>query len=184
MEPLTNIPKNSLVFVDSNIFIYHFCFSPDSDISARCTEFFLRSLRDGIKMFTSTSIVAEVLHRAMLYEATEKFAIDPKGALGKLQKNPELAKKLTQYHGIPTKILEFGVNSRLPRLETKYLKTVVVFTKRTSPIPQRSPPASESIRTHPSSLHTQRSCRRYYFSPIHLSAEHNRAGLARRTLAP
>ncbi len=118
MESLTTIPRDSPVFVDSNIFVYHFCYAPDQGLSTRTTEFFLRSIRDGLRLFTSTSVLAEVLHRALLYEATAKFDVDPKTTLNKIQKNPALTKDLTEYHTIPQSIVEFGVNVLSITMET------------------------------------------------------------------
>ncbi|UCE17776.1 MAG: PIN domain-containing protein [Gemmatimonadota bacterium] len=107
MEPLVNIPTEETVFIDANIFVYHFCMTADS-IDDRCTEFLQKVESGVVQAFTSTSVVLETLHRAMIYEATEKAGLEPKGAMHKLQKNPEFIQNLTQYSTIPQRILDFG----------------------------------------------------------------------------
>jgi predicted nucleic acid-binding protein len=65
---LKNIPSNTHVFVDSNIFIYHFL-----DVSVPCTNFLERIEMEDITAYTSTVVLSEVLHRLMIAEVVEKI---------------------------------------------------------------------------------------------------------------
>ena len=107
MEPLANIPTDETVFIDANIFVYHFCTTSNS-IADKCTEFLQKVESGVIHAVTSTSVILETLHRAMIYEVTEKTGLEPKGAMRKLQKNPEIIQNLTQYSEIPQSIIDFG----------------------------------------------------------------------------
>ncbi len=105
---MTIIPDNSDVFIDANIFIYHFCESNDL-LSNLCSDFLLRVENSQLSGFTTTTVISEALHRAMIFEATNISGLDAKGALTKLRKKPDLIKQLTQYSKIPEKITEIGI---------------------------------------------------------------------------
>ena len=60
---LADIPSGSRVFIDSNIFIYHFL-----DLSEICTSFLERIGAHEIRGFTSEVVMAEVLHKLMVAE--------------------------------------------------------------------------------------------------------------------
>jgi len=108
MESLSNLPPNASVLVDANVFIYHFC-AADGNIANRCSDFLLRVEKGHFQAFATIPILAETLHRAMIFEATAMTGLDPKGALNKLKKNPEHVKRLTQYANIPERIVDIGV---------------------------------------------------------------------------
>ena len=107
MESLANIPADVTVFIDANVFVYHFCASTNS-VSDKCTDFLQKVESGMIQAVTSTSVVLETLHRAMIYEVTEKTGLEPIGAMRKLQKNPEIIQTLTQYSEIPQSISDIG----------------------------------------------------------------------------
>ncbi|MBN2088137.1 hypothetical protein JW964_00910 [candidate division KSB1 bacterium] len=85
MESLTKIPDNISVLIDANIFIYHFC-GAEVAVAKNCSDFLNKIENEQIHGFTTTFIIAEVLHRSMIYEAVGKFNLNPKGAINKLQK--------------------------------------------------------------------------------------------------
>ena len=78
---LDEIPTGTRVFVDSNIFIYHFL-----GISESCTSFLSRAESQDIVAYTSTIVLAEVLHRLMIAEVVERYNLKPKDALEFLKK--------------------------------------------------------------------------------------------------
>jgi predicted nucleic acid-binding protein len=108
MESLLNIPNNISVFIDANIFIYHFCSAGDV-ISERCSDFLNKVENEQIRAFTSTFVIAEVLHRAMIHEAVGKTGLNPKGAMNKLQKDSDLIKSLNQFSQIPIILTDIGI---------------------------------------------------------------------------
>jgi len=108
MESLKNIPDNISVFVDANIFIYHFC-GPQNELSNHCSDFLLKVENEQIQAITSTLVLAEVLHRAMIFEAIGKTGLSPQGAMNKLKKSPKLVKSLNRYLEIPNIITDIGI---------------------------------------------------------------------------
>jgi predicted nucleic acid-binding protein len=89
---INDIPDSREVFIDANIFIYHF-----ASISEQCTHLFER-IRDGeLTGFVNTIILAEVLHRRMIAEALEKGLVTPKNAVRRLKERSDFVKTLTQY---------------------------------------------------------------------------------------
>ena len=89
---INDIPDSRGVFIDANIFIYHF-----AGISKQCTHLFER-IRDGeLTGFVNTIILAEVLHRRMIAEAIEKGLVTSKNAVRRLKERPDFVKSLTQY---------------------------------------------------------------------------------------
>ena len=80
------------VFIDANIFIYNF-----GGHSAECKDVLLRCAKGELLGITSTFILAEVLHRLMIAEATQKEFITDKNPVKKLREHPEIIKKLSTY---------------------------------------------------------------------------------------
>ena len=62
---LSEIETGSRVFVDANIFIYHF-----TGVSNECSDFLERCERGKIHATTTVSVIMEVLHCLMIVEAT------------------------------------------------------------------------------------------------------------------
>jgi len=96
---LDEIPAGTRVFVDSNIFIYHFL-----DISESCTSFLSRAESQDIVAYTSTIVLAEILHRLMIAEVVERYNLKPKDALEFLKKAetiPSLEKAENAFKEIP-----------------------------------------------------------------------------------
>lgn len=96
---LAELIDDDNVFVDANVFIYHF-----GGRSLACKTFLERCARRELLGGTSTLILAEVLHRLMIAEAIAKGLVTAKTAVRKLGEIPELVKQLTQYQGDVDKI--------------------------------------------------------------------------------
>ena len=86
---LRDLPSKSRVFIDSNIFIYHFL-----DISEPCTDFLERVELREIEAYTSTVVIAEVLHRLMVAELIKKYGVKSSKALKYLKERPEVLSEL------------------------------------------------------------------------------------------
>lgn len=92
---LADITNDTRVFIDSNIFIYHFSnFEP---FAASCLKLFQRIEDGDISGYTSTVVLAEVLHRLMVIEAAKKFDIQPKNVVRYLKENPNKISSLTDH---------------------------------------------------------------------------------------
>ena len=64
---LANLRDGDRMFIDTNIFIYHF-----GGRSVQCKAFLERCARRELLGYTSTPVLAEVLHRRMVAEAIAK----------------------------------------------------------------------------------------------------------------
>lgn len=92
------------IFIDANIFIYNF-----GGQSLQCKEFLLRCAKQELWGYTSTAILAEVLHRLMIAEAIEKRLVSPKNPMKKLKESPQLIKQLISYNENVRKIGEMNI---------------------------------------------------------------------------
>src|SRR3972149_377232 len=101
---LEKLPSNNSIFIDSNIFIYHFL-----GISEPCTNFLEKVELGYSDGYTSTVVLAEVLHRLMIAETVEIFNIEPKKAVKYLKQKPELIPKLEKCEIAINEITEFKV---------------------------------------------------------------------------
>lgn len=109
---LEEIPSRTKVFIDSNVFIYHFL-----DGSESCTNFLERAERENIDAYTSTIVLAEVMHRLMIAEVVEKYDVEPRGAVRFLKENPEVIPTLEKCEDAIEKIPEFAVKILLVTVE-------------------------------------------------------------------
>jgi predicted nucleic acid-binding protein len=101
---LESIKSGVKVFIDANIFIYHF-----TGVSGSCTDFLGRCEQGEINGITSANVLLEVLHRLMMIEAVKKGLIEPPNLVNKLKKHPEKIKKLNEYFINTQKITEMGI---------------------------------------------------------------------------
>jgi len=101
---LAEMQDGDSVFVDANVFIYHF-----GGRSPECKVFLERCARRELLGHTSALILAEVLHRLMIAEAIAKGLVTAKTAVRKLGENPELVKQLTQYQEDVDKIFQMNI---------------------------------------------------------------------------
>jgi len=101
---LEQIEPLSEVFIDANIFIYHF-----TGGSEDCSKFLSRCEEGDLIGLTSVNILLEVLHRLMMVEAVKKNLIKPPGLLRKLKERPEKICQLNDYFVNTMAILDMGI---------------------------------------------------------------------------
>lgn len=70
MPDLISLPKGTNVFVDTNIFFFHYC-----GRSVTCTAFMKRIAAGEIVAYVNTEILSDLLHKLMLQEAYQKGCI-------------------------------------------------------------------------------------------------------------
>lgn len=99
------LPNDTKVFIDSNIFIYHF-----AGMSEQCTQIIKKIETKKIDTYVSNIVIGEIIHRRMIAEAIEKRIVTLKNLLKKLKSNPELVKNLTQYSRDISNILLLPLN--------------------------------------------------------------------------
>jgi predicted nucleic acid-binding protein len=125
---LAELLDGDSVFVDANVFIYHF-----GGRSLECKTFLERCARRELLGYTSTPILAEVLHRLMIAEAIAKGLVTAKTAVRKLGETPELVKQLTQYQDDVDKIFQvnltiLALTPEIMRLSAEVRKTEGLLT--------------------------------------------------------
>ena len=120
VQDLRLIPNDSRVFVDTNIFHYHF-----RGKSVTCTAFMTRIANDEVSAFVNTQVLSDLLHKLMLAEAASK-GLCKFGATHLKQwlaKNRTLAPNLTEYQTAFENTLALGLKvmriSKKTLVETK-----------------------------------------------------------------
>jgi predicted nucleic acid-binding protein len=103
---LASVPPGRHLFIDANIFIYHFTQSP---LTAACTAFLQRVEAGDLRGSTSVVTLTEVAHRLMLLEAIRSFGLAPRTAVKHLKEHPSLITQLTQYRRATAAIAAFNV---------------------------------------------------------------------------
>ena len=106
LKDLATLPSAQRVFIDANIFIYHFTQTP---LSASCTAFLRRVEIGDIQGTTSVVVLAEVAHRLMVLEAITSFGFPSRTTVKQLKEHPALVKQLTHYKVATEKIPAFNV---------------------------------------------------------------------------
>ena len=104
---LHEIEEGQRVFIDANIFVYHF--SQGSRFNKSCTDFLQRIEKAGIHGITSAAIVQEATHRLMMGEASSAIDVEIKNLPKYLKQHPETVKQLTKHLAIPEKISKLNV---------------------------------------------------------------------------
>jgi len=115
MSALSELPSGSQIFIDANIFVYHF--GGEDALADACTEFLLRVENRDVRAFTSTMVLAEVLHRLMIVEAVEKYGRPLKGIVRYLKEHPDVVMGLGKYSIAPEKICQMNVITLVTTLE-------------------------------------------------------------------
>lgn len=108
INSISQIPPETPVFIDANIFIYHFIYETAG--SQFCTSFLKRVENEEIKGLTSTIVLAEISHRLMVFEAIEKYKLDSKKAVRFLKEHPAKVKSLNKHLNAVNEIKEMGVS--------------------------------------------------------------------------
>lgn len=90
--PLDQLPPGTPVFVDANIFIYHFIY--ETVESPSCTTFLRRLEAGEYRGCTSPIVVSEVAHRLLVFAAIQRHHLEPKNAVRYLKEHPDHVKAL------------------------------------------------------------------------------------------
>jgi predicted nucleic acid-binding protein len=105
---LGQIPGNVAVFIDANIFVYHF--TPDPKLGPECQLLFDRITKyQALFAYTSTHVLSEVAHQLMIMEATTRLGWPLAGITHRLQRQPAEVQKLTRFRQAIDDIPRLGV---------------------------------------------------------------------------
>jgi predicted nucleic acid-binding protein len=101
---LAKLPDGASVFVDANVFVYHF-----TGVSLECKTFLERAERKSIQAKTGAHILLEVVHRLMMIEAVTKGLIPPGQPAKKLKQQWQVIQQLRSYDRCLAEIAAFNV---------------------------------------------------------------------------
>ncbi len=98
-RPLTDIPNGASVMLDANVLVY--ALTPQAQLHAACRELLERGARGAVSLFTSVSVTADVLHRAMVLEVLAQGQAQRSAeAVVLLKQRPDVVQQLTRYRTI------------------------------------------------------------------------------------
>jgi predicted nucleic acid-binding protein len=100
---LANIPSGTSVFLDANIFVYHF--SPHPVFRADCDQLLDRVEQQDLQGFTSTHVVGECAHRLMMFEAAAVHGWSSSKTKQRLRNQAAAPQRLTQFRAAVDAIL-------------------------------------------------------------------------------
>ena len=101
---LNELKTGETVFIDSNIFLYHF-----TGVSKDCKEFLKRCEMQDLLGITGVTILAEVCHRLIIAEAIGRKLIRSKRPTIQLQKKPEIIKGLSEYSAQLLNLMDWDI---------------------------------------------------------------------------
>jgi len=101
---LSEIAVGSSVFVDANIFIYHF-----AGKSEDCSTFLERIERGELQGYTGPISILETAHRLMMLEAIEQGASLKPNPAARLARQPQLVRRLSKYYFALQRIPRFRI---------------------------------------------------------------------------
>jgi predicted nucleic acid-binding protein len=101
---LAGIEEGSAVFIDANVFIYHFV-----GASPECTGLLRRCETSEVQGSTSSLVLAEVSHRLMMIEAVERRFVTPGNVVRKLLRRPDMVRQLATHEANVQAIPAMGI---------------------------------------------------------------------------
>jgi len=104
---LNEVQTGQTVFVDANIFIYHF-----TGRSRVCMSFLERCENGKVRGITGTHVLLEVLHRLMAMEAVQQGLVSSSDVARKLKEQPQIVRALSNYARNVARIEDIGVQVR------------------------------------------------------------------------
>lgn len=120
---LSEIRAGTAVFLDANIFVYHF--APDPLLGSACTDLLERISRQEIVAFSSSHVLSNVAHRLMALEAIDQYGWSSAGIAYRLKQNPAETQKLVRFRHSVEEVANFGVQV-LPVLHQEVLQAAVL----------------------------------------------------------
>jgi predicted nucleic acid-binding protein len=101
---LDDILAGDVVFVDANIFTFHF--QPHPTWGASCTRFLQRIENQELDGFTTIPVLGEVAHRLMTIEVHNSLGWSFAGIGNRLRSNPASVQKLSAFRIAVEKVLQ------------------------------------------------------------------------------
>jgi len=124
---LSDLKDGSSVFIDANIFVYHF--SKESKFNSASSIFLERAEKKEIYGFTSIPIIQEVSHRLMILEAVAVLPeVKRKDLVKYLKEHPDIVKKLVTHQGVPGRISSFNLEIISSDIQTLIREAIEEFS--------------------------------------------------------
>jgi hypothetical protein len=101
---LTDIPPGERLYVDANIFIYHF-----AGESNECSHLLERIEQEDVGGITGTTSVIEVTHRLVMLEAIEHGLEIRSNPAARLARKPDLIRRLSKYYFSALSLTRMGI---------------------------------------------------------------------------
>jgi predicted nucleic acid-binding protein len=90
-----DLPAGAVVFLDANVFVYHFIVHPR--FGAAATALLERIEKRDLFGVTSASVIADVSHRLMTLEANDVLGWPMTGIANRLKRHPSEVQTLARY---------------------------------------------------------------------------------------
>jgi predicted nucleic acid-binding protein len=120
---LDDLVAGDQVFIDANIFTYHF--QPHPDLGVSCTRLLQRIEVSELQGFTTIPTLGEVAHRLMTIEAHQSLGWPFAGIGNRLRSHPAEVQKLSVFRVAAEQILQGRVQV-LPVTPGTFATTVVL----------------------------------------------------------
>src|SRR5262249_48489453 len=101
------IPAGVAVFLDANVFVYHF--TNDPKYGAACTQLLNRTTQQQVQGLTSTDALGDVAQRLMTLEAISLLGWPTVGVAARLRKHHDAIPKLTIFRQAISEIPSLGI---------------------------------------------------------------------------
>lgn len=109
IHTLDELPPQAMVMVDANIVIY--ALFPQSNLHPTCKRLLERGARGELKLYLPVSVVADIIHRAMVLEAISQGIASKAGeVVVYLKQHPQVVQHLTRYKAILRDLVAVGMN--------------------------------------------------------------------------
>lgn len=108
MPDLVALPSGTRVFVDTNIFHFHF-----EGKSQTCTAFLTRIARGEVEAYVNTQVLSDLIHKLMLKEAIAKNCMsgtNPQGLKKYLKECRGKTSALTEYQTNFELVMSYGLH--------------------------------------------------------------------------
>jgi predicted nucleic acid-binding protein len=101
-----DIPAGAIVFVDSNVLVYHF--GPHPVLQAPCQQLLERTSRGEIAGVTSAAVLSDLAHRLMTIEAAAKYGWPMTGIAARLKQRTAEIQSLVDFRTSVQEVGNFG----------------------------------------------------------------------------
>ena len=105
---LADIPAHVAVFLDANLFVYHF--APHPSLQVLCQHLLERTAAQELMGYTSAHVLTNVAHRIMTLEAVERLGWPLTGIAQRLQRHRDQFSQLTRFREVLDEIPAFGIH--------------------------------------------------------------------------